>query len=94
MKTLSVGVDVSEKTVDVAYWDQDENEPVWVGKYPNNHKGFQAIGRKIEKRRKDINASTVHLVMEPSGGSLRPPARMEGESAQSSVSQAMGGICW
>ena len=74
MKRLSVGVDVSEKTVDVAYWDQDENEPVFVGKYPNNHKGFQAIGRKIEKRRKDIDAATIHLVMEPSGGYEQPLA--------------------
>ena len=49
MKRLSVGVDVSEKTLDVAYWDQDEDESVLVGKFPNTSEGFQAIERKIEE---------------------------------------------
>ena len=48
MKRLSVGVDVSKKTLDVAYWAQHESESVFVGKFANNHKGFQAIQRKME----------------------------------------------
>jgi len=72
MKRLSVGVDVSEKTLDVAYWDQDKDEPVLVGKFPNTSEGFQAIERKIEKRREKINATIIHLVMEPSGGYEQP----------------------
>jgi len=72
MKRLSVGVDVSEKTLDVAYWDQDKDEPVLVGKFPNTPEGFQVIERKIEKRRKKIDATIVHLVMEPSGGYEQP----------------------
>ena len=72
MKKLSVGVDVSEKTLDVAYWDQDKDEPVFVGKFANNHKGFQAIQRKIEERSKNIDATVIHLVMEPSGGYEQP----------------------
>jgi transposase len=72
MKRLSVGVDVSEKTLDVAYWDQDENEPVFVGTFTNNCKGFQSIQRKIEERSMNIDATVIHLVMEPSGGYEQP----------------------
>ena len=72
MKKLSVGVDVSEKTLDVAYWDQHKDKPVFVGTFANNHKGFQAIKRKIEKRSKNIDATVIHLVMEPSGGYEQP----------------------
>jgi transposase len=72
MKRLSIGIDVSEKTLDVAYWDQDENKPVFVGALTNNRKGFQAIQRKIEERSKNIDAAMIHLVMEPSGGYEQP----------------------
>lgn len=72
MKRLSVGVDVSKKTLDVAYWAQDENESVFVGKFANNYKGFQAIQQKIEKRSETIGATVIHLVMEPSGGYEQP----------------------
>ena len=72
MTRLSVGVDVSEKTLDVAYWDQYKNKAIFVGKFPNNQKGFQAIERKIEKRRGNIDADMIHLVMEPSGGYEQP----------------------
>ncbi len=72
MKRLSVGVDVSKKTLDVAYWAQDENESVFVGKFTNNHKGFQAIQQKIEKRSETIGATVIHVVMEPSGGYEQP----------------------
>jgi len=72
MKRLSVGVDVSKKTLDVAYWAQDENESVFVGKFANNHKGFQAIQQRIEERSETVGATVIHLVMEPSGGYEQP----------------------
>ncbi len=72
MKKLSVGVDVSEKTLDVAYWDQDKDKPVFVGKLTNNPRGFQAIQRKMEELSKNIDAIVIHLVMEPSGGYEQP----------------------
>ena len=72
IKRLSVGVDVSEKTLAVAYWDQDANEPVFIGTFANNPKGFQAIQREIEERSKSIDATVIHLVMEPSGGYEQP----------------------
>ena len=62
MTRLSVGVDVSEKTLDVAYWDQYKNKAIIVGKFPNNQKGFQAIERKIRKRGGNIGADMIHLV--------------------------------
>jgi len=70
MERLSVGVDVSEKTLDVAYWDQDE--AVLTGKFPNTPEGFQTIKRKIEKQRQKANATIVHVVMEPTGGYEQP----------------------
>jgi transposase len=72
MKRLSVGIDVSKKTLDVAYWAQDENASVFVGKFANNHKGFQTIQQKIEERGETIGATVIHLVMEPSGGYEQP----------------------
>jgi hypothetical protein len=44
MKKLCVGVDVSEKELAVAYWDQDK--PVSIGTYRNTDDGFQAIRKK------------------------------------------------
>ncbi len=72
MKRLSVGVDVSEKTLDVAYWDQDKGEAVFVGSFSNTSEGFQAIEREIEKQRNNIDSCVIHLVMEPSGGYEQP----------------------
>jgi transposase len=72
MTRLSVGVDVSKKTLDVAYWAQDESESVFVGKFANNHKGFQAIQQRIEERSEIIGATMIHVVMEPSGGYEQP----------------------
>jgi len=72
MKRLSVGVDVSEKTLAVAYWDQDENDPVFVGTFTNTTRGFQAIQREIEERSNSMGATVIHLVMEPSGGYEQP----------------------
>jgi len=68
MKKLCVGVDVGEKELAVAYWDQDE--PVFIGTYINTHDGYQAIRREIEEL---LEADAfVHLVMEPTGGYEQP----------------------
>jgi transposase len=70
MKKLCVGVDVSEKELAVAYWDQDK--PVSIGTYPNTDDGFQAIRKKIEELLNATQADFVHLVMEPTGGYEQP----------------------
>lgn len=73
MKRLNVGIDVSKDTLDMAFWEQDES--VFQGQFPNTKEGFQTIARKIEARRQHINATIVHLVMEPTGGYEQPFAR-------------------
>jgi transposase len=72
MERLSVGVDVSEKTLDVAYWDEDQDKAVFIGKFPSTPDGFQNIKREIEKQRQKTNATIVHVVMEPTGGYEQP----------------------
>lgn len=72
MTRLSVGIDVSEKSLDVAYWDQKQDEAIFIGKFPNTPNGFQAIERKIEKKRQKVDATIVHVVMEPTGGYEQP----------------------
>lgn len=67
---LCVGVDVSEKELAVAYWDQDK--PVTIGTYPNTPDGFQAIESKVAELLNATKADFVHLVMEPSGGYEQP----------------------
>jgi transposase len=70
MEKLCVGVDVSEKELTVAYWNQ--NESVLIGTYPNTDDGFCAIGKKIEELLNATKADFVHLVMEPTGGYEQP----------------------
>ncbi len=70
MEKLCVGVDVSEKELTVAYWNQDE--PVLIGTYPNTDDGFCAIGKKIEELLNATQGDFVHLVMEPTGGYEQP----------------------
>jgi len=72
MTRLSVGVDVSQKTLDVAYWDQEKEEAVFIGKFPNTTEGFQNIKREIEEQRRKAGAAIVHIVMEPTGGYEQP----------------------
>lgn len=73
MERLNVGIDVSKDTLDVAYWDQDE--PVFLGQFPNTKEGFQAIVKEIEVKCQEINATSVLVVMEPTGGYEQPFAR-------------------
>lgn len=68
MKRLNVGIDVSEKTLDVAYWDYGRDKAVFQGKFPNTNEGFSDITRSIELECKGTNATSVFVVMEPTGG--------------------------
>jgi len=82
-KKLNVGVDVSKDSLDVAFWDEDRDEAVFLGKFTNDKKGFQTIAQKIEHRRGEIGdisgdtAETISIiiVMEPTGGYEQPFAR-------------------
>lgn len=84
-KKLNVGVDVSKDSLDVAFWDADQDKAVYQGKFANDQKGFQTITQKIEHRRREIEdanetvdaseAVSVIIVMEPTGGYEQPLAR-------------------
>lgn len=66
MNKLFIGIDVSKNDLDVAYWQNGKT--FFLGKYPNNQNGFQSIYQDIEARRQKVNADTVLVVMEPTGG--------------------------
>lgn len=66
---LTVGVDVSKHTLDVAFW-QDEKS-IFLGKFPNNYDGFHDIVQQIQKQILDGKRS-VFVVMEPTGGYEQP----------------------
>lgn len=68
MTRLNVGIDVSEKTLDVAYWDYSQDKAVFQGKFPNTNEGFNAIARNIQLKCEEIDATSVFIVMEPTGG--------------------------
>lgn len=82
-KTLNVGVDVSKDSLDVAFWDADQDKAVYQGKFTNDKKGFQTIAQKIEHRRRETGDTSadstetvsIIIVMEPTGGYEQPFAR-------------------
>jgi transposase len=71
-RKLNVGVDVSKDSLDVAYWETGKS--VFQGKFPNTKKGFQTIAQKIEAKCQETNATSVLVVMEPTGGYEQPLA--------------------
>ena len=57
MTRLNVGIDVSQDTLDVAFWEQDES--VFQGEFPNNKGGFCTIAQKIESKCQETEATSV-----------------------------------
>ena len=68
MVTLIVGVDISQKTLDVAVKHPEKDGPISLGSFSNDPKGFEQIRSKVKKEAKEINAESILVVMEPSGG--------------------------
>jgi len=66
MKTLYIGVDIAKKSFDVAYCKVRKAE--WLGKYPNDESGYEALKEQVERIREELGAETVHLILEPTGG--------------------------
>jgi len=66
MQKLIIGIDVSKKTLDVAYWEQ--SKPIFIGKFPNNAAGFQDVAREVEKTKQQAKTSNVFAVLEPTAG--------------------------
>jgi transposase len=66
---LIIGIDVSKKDLDVAYWqNHPQSKSIFLGKFPNSADGFQAIAREVEKKQLETNATSIFIVLEPTGG--------------------------
>lgn len=74
MSVLVVGVDVSQAHLDVAV-HTSQGETMVLGRYPNTPEGWEDLARALAPLRSQEEASTVHLVMEPTGGYEQPLAR-------------------
>lgn len=72
MQKLFIGIDVSKKNLDVAYWQQ--NKAIFLGKFTNDADGFQTIAQKVEEIKKIEGCESIFLVMEPTGGYEQPLA--------------------
>lgn len=66
MNKMIIGIDVSKNDLDIAFWQNEK--AFFLGKYLNNHNGFQTIYQDVESKRQKYNADTVLVVMEPTGG--------------------------
>jgi transposase len=73
MQRLVIGIDVSKNTLDMAFWEYDES--VFQGKFPNSKEEFHVIAQKIKARSRETNATSVFIVMEPTGGYEQPFTR-------------------
>jgi len=68
MPTLTVGVDVSKKTLDAAAKLPEKEEPIDLGKFSNDSKGFAQLKKKVEEQAAQIGADIIFVVLEPTGG--------------------------
>ncbi len=68
MPTLTVGIDVSKKTLDVAAKLPEKENPIDLGKFSNDPKGFAQLKKKVDEQAKKIGAEIILIVLEPSGG--------------------------
>ncbi len=73
MSTLTVGVDVSRKTLDVALCSSRE-QVVSLGSFSNDPDGFEKLHHALRKALETYGATEIHLVMEPTGGYEQPLA--------------------
>lgn len=63
MKTFFIGIDISKKTIDCAYYLS--GQLIFVGKYDNDTKGFKSMIKDLKSRRLNINKAW--FVMENTG---------------------------
>ena len=68
IEKLVIGIDVSKKDLDVAYWHHPQSKSIFLGKFPNSADGFQVIAREVEKKQLETNATSIFIVLEPTGG--------------------------
>ena len=75
MNTLTIGVDVSFKTLDVAV-AIDSERATTLGRFTNSEAGFKELAAKLER---EAQGATIHLIMEPTGGDESPLAQFASE---------------
>ena len=90
MAKLNVGIDVSKDSLDVAYWDYEQNEAVFMGKFSNDKKGFNTIAQKIKSKCEETNATSVCIIMEPTGGYEQRFATVGSSSSQPIPGETVG----
>jgi transposase len=66
MERLIVGVDVSQLSIDVAYFQKES--AVFLGKFENNKDGFGILEKEISAKQRQFGVQEVQLVLEPTGG--------------------------
>jgi hypothetical protein len=66
MERLIIGVDVSQLSHYVAYFQQES--AVLLGKFDNNDDGFAVLEKEISLKQRQFDAQEVLLVLEPTGG--------------------------
>lgn len=73
MHRLVIGIDVSKENLDMAYRQEDES--VFVGKFPNKSEEFHNIAKSIKDKCQKTNTNSVFIVLEPTGGYEQPFVR-------------------
>jgi transposase len=66
MSSLYVGSDIAQATFAVGLWDEDRGR--FLGELKNELAGFQELARWVVKEQARTGATTVCLVLEPTGG--------------------------
>lgn len=66
MERLVIGVDISKASFSAAVWDG--TKVIDLGEMANEQTGYAALGQQVMRWRKQSGASTVHLVLEVTGG--------------------------
>ncbi len=73
MSVLTVGVDVSQDTLDAAIAMPGEG-PCFAGSHANNAAGLVELAAVVGKEAEQRHTAQIHLVMEPTGGYEQPLA--------------------
>jgi transposase len=66
MDTLYIAVDISQASFAGAAWLAGKAQT--LGTYTNDEAGFAAFAERVEQARQTSQATTVHLILEPTGG--------------------------
>jgi len=66
MNTLYIGTDISQTSFVGAAWCDGKAQ--LFGTYANDDAGFAAFSERVEQVRQTSQATTVHLILEPTGG--------------------------